>query len=80
MKGHFVRVRKIFYECLVNPTYSTIHVPSRVFKLPHKSIVLWILIQTTKKLQVFTELERLASYVETTDMALILGKYNTTLD
>jgi len=76
----FFRVRKISYECLVNPTCSTIYISSRVFKLPHKSIALWILIQTTKKLQVFMGLERLVSYLERTDVALILGQYNPALD
>jgi len=83
MKGHFFfRFRKISYECLVNPTCSTIYISSWVLKLPHKSIALWILtsIQTTKKLQVFMELERMASYLERTDMVLILGQYNPTLD
>jgi len=76
----FFGVRKISYECLVNPTCSTIHISSRVFKLPHKSIALWILIQTTKKLQVFMRLERLVSYLERTGVALILGLYNPALD
>ena len=43
-----------------------------------RCITLWILIQTTKELQVFMELERLASYLERTDMALIPGQYITT--
>jgi len=73
-------VRKISYECLVNPTRSTVYNSSRVFKLSHKSIALWIFIQTTKKLRVFMELERLASYLERTNMALILGQYSPTLD
>jgi hypothetical protein len=69
-----------FLECLVNPTYSTIYISSQVFKLPHKSTALWILIQATKKFQVSTELERLVSYLERTDVALILSQYNPTLD
>jgi hypothetical protein len=80
MLGHFFRVRKISYECLINPTCSTIYISSRVFKLPNKSSALWILIQTTKNFQVFMELERLASYLERTGMALILGQYYPTID
>lgn len=80
MEGFFLQVRKISYECLVNPTCSTFYISSRVLKLPHKSVALWTLIQTSKKLQVFMGLESLASYLERTDVALILGQYNPALD
>jgi hypothetical protein len=60
----FSPVRKISFQCLVNPKFSTTY--CSIATQIHCAMEL---IQTTKKFQVFMELERLASYLERADIS-----------